>query len=175
MTLNDVTVDADFYAVAGSGAIQINGGTIKSTSSNKYGAWAYCIRAQEGGTMTIKDAVVEGVQGCIASIEKSHITLDNVQVFARNSEPGKQDAFYALYAASYGVIEVLSGTYYSDRTPCAYASDDDIGAPLGGFVLKGGQYSSYPLNDDGTIWQPEAGYRYAETGDDTYPYAIVME
>jgi len=176
MTLNDVSVDASFFAVAGSGEIHINGGHIKSTSSNKYGAWAYCIRAQEGGTMTIKDAVIEGVQGCIASIENSHVTLDNVQVFAKNSEPGKQDAFYAIYAASLGIIEVISGEFYSDRTPCALASDDDqSGAPLGGFVLKGGKYSSYPKNDDGSIWQPEAGYRYTETGDGTYPYAIVME
>ncbi len=176
MRLYDVTVDADHFAVAGSGEIHINGGHIKSTSSNKYGSWAYCIRAQEGGTMTIKDAVVEGVQGCIASIENSHITVENVQVFARNSEPGRQDAFYALYAASLGVIEVISGEFYSDRTPCALASDDDqAGAPLGGFMLKGGKYSSYPKNDDGSIWQPETGYRYTETGDGTYPYAIVME
>ena len=71
------------------------------------------------------------------------------------------------------MIEVLDGEFYSDRTPCAYASDDDqAGAPLGGFVLKGGKYSSYPKNDDGSIWQPEAGYQYVETGDATYPYAI---
>ncbi len=173
MTLDSVTVNASFFAVAGSGQININGGTITSTSSNKYDSWAYCVRAQEGCTMVIENATIQGVQGALASIESSHVTVKNANISARNSEPGRQDAFYALYAASLGVIEVLDGEFYSDRTPCAYASDDDqAGAPLGGFVLKGGKYSSYPKNDDGSIWQPEAGYQYVETGDATYPYAI---
>lgn len=176
MTLNDVNVDASFFAVAGKGKIEINGGSISSISSNKYGSWAYCIRAQEGGTMVIKNATIEGVQGCIASIESSHITLENVKVSARNSEPDRSDAFYAIYAASLGVIEVISGDFYSDRTPCALASDDDQeGAPLGGFILKGGRFSSYPKNDDGSIWQPESGFKYVETEDATYPYEIVSE
>ena len=176
MTLNNVEVDASHFAVAGKGRIEINGGRISSISSNKYGAWAYCIRAQEGGTMTIRDAVIEGVQGCIASIESSHIILENVKVSARNSEPGRSDAYYAIYAASLGVIEVISGDFYSDRTPCALASDDDLeGAPLGGFILKGGRFSSYPKNDDGSTWQPESGFKYVETEDTTYPYEIVSE
>ena len=176
MTLNDVNVDASFFAVAGKGKIEINGGSISSTSSNKYGSWAYCIRAQEGGTMVIKNATIEGVQGCIASIESSHITLENVKVSARNSASDRSDAFYAIYAASRGVIEVISGDFYSDRTPCALASDDDQeGAPLGGFILKGGRFSSYPKNDDGSTWQPESGFKYVETEDTTFPYAIVSE
>ena len=176
MTLNDVTVNASHFAVAGMGEININGGTISSTSSNKYGAWAYCIRAQQGGKMTIKDATVKGVQGCIASIENSYITVENVNVEARNSEPSRQDAFYALYAASKGIIEVISGDFYSDRTPCCMASNDDIEFnPNGGFVLKGGRYSSKPVGPTGKEWAPEAGFKYSETGDTTYPYAIVAE
>ena len=176
MTLNDVTVNASFFAVAGMGEININGGTISSTSSNKNGEWAYCIRAQQGGKMTIKDATVKGVQGCIASIENSYITVENVNVEARNSEPSRQDAFYALYAASKGIIEVISGDFYSDRTPCCMASNDDIEFnPNGGFVLKGGRYSSKPVGPTGNEWAPEAGFKYSETGDSTYPYAIVAE
>ena len=176
MTLNDVTVNASFFAVAGGGEININGGTISSTSSNKNGSWAYCIRAQQGGKMTIKDATVKGVQGCIASIENSYITVENVNVEARNSEPSRQDAFYALYAASKGIIEAISGDFYSDRTPCCMASNDDIEFnPNGGFVLKGGRYSSKPVGPTGKEWAPEAGFKYSETGDSTYPYAIVAE
>ena len=176
MTLNDVTVNASFFAVAGMGEININGGTISSTSSNKNGEWAYCIRAQQGGKMTIKDATVKGVQGCIASIENSYITVENVNVEARNSEPSRQDAFYALYAASKGIIEVISGDFYSDRTPCCMASNDDIEFnPNGGFVLKGGRYSSKPVEPTGNEWAPETGFKYSETGDSTYPYAIVAE
>ena len=176
MTLNNVTVDASYFAIAGTGEININGGTISSTSSNKYGAWAYCIRAEQGGKMTIKDATVKGVQGCIASIGNSYITVENVNVEARNSDSTHQDAFYALYAASKGIIEVVSGNFYSDRTPCCMASNDDIEFnPNGGFVLKGGRYSSKPVGPTGNEWAPEAGFKYAETGDSTYPYAIVAE
>ena len=176
MTLNNVTVDASYFAIAGTGEININGGTISSTSSNKYGAWAYCIRAEQGGKMTIKDATVKGVQGCIASIGNSYITVENVNVEARNSDSSHQDAFYALYAASKGIIEVVSGNFYSDRTPCCMASNDDIEFnPNGGFVLKGGRYSSKPVGPTGNEWAPETGFKYAETGDSTYPYAIVAE
>ena len=176
MTLNNVTVDASYFAIAGTGEININGGTISSTSSNKYGAWAYCIRAEQGGKMTIKDATVKGVQGCIASIGNSYITVENVIVEARNSDSSHQDAFYALYAASKGIIEVISGDFYSDRTPCCMASNDDIEFnPNGGFVLKGGRYSSKPVGPTGNEWTPEAGFKYSETGDSTYPYAIVAE
>ena len=182
MTLNNVNAVASYFAVAGMGTININGGSIESVSSNKNGAWAYCIRAQQGGTMTIKDAEIKGVQGCIAAIEGSHIILDNVKAYAKNSEPGLSDAFYSLYAASLGVIEVLSGEYYSDRTPCALASDDDqAGAPLGGLILKGGKYSSQPMNDlpspePDEVWPAADGYKYQKITDDPlFKWEIVAQ
>lgn len=176
LTLKDVDVNAAFFAVAGIGTINIEGGSISSTSSNKYDEWAYTIRAENNCQMTLKDVTVEGVQGCIAAIGGSHILCDNVTSVAKESEPGRGDAFYALYAASEGIIEVLSGNYYSDRTPCAYASNDDIpGNTVGGFILKGGHFSSQPLSASNTPWTPEEGYKYIETGDQTYPYEIVAE
>ena len=176
MTLNDVTVNASFYAVAGMGEININGGTISSTSSNKVGTWAYCISSQDGCRMYIKDATVNGVQGCIASVDGAYTTVENVKVAARNSEPSREDAFYALYAANTGIIEAISGDFYSDRTPCCLASDNDVPGNLnGGFILKGGRYSSKPFGPDKKEWTPEEGFKYAETGDNTYPYAIVAE
>ena len=129
--------------------------------------------------MTIKNAVVKGVQGCIAAIEGSRITVENVTVSAKNSEPGKQDAFYALYSASDALLEVISGEFYSERKPCCLASDDDNPEnPFGGFMLKGGKYSSQPMNDAVSpkeVWKPESGYKYLDTGDATYPYEIVPE
>lgn len=179
MTLNNVTLNASFYAVAGMGTININGGSISSTASNKNGAWAYCVNAQDGCTMTIKDATVKGVQGCIASVDGSYVTVENVDVQARNSEASLQDAFYALYAASEGVIEVISGSFYSDRTPCCLVSDNDVPTnPLGEFVLKGGRYSSTPQVLQNRVyedWTPATGYQYADTEDETYPVEIVAE
>ena len=179
LTLNNVHVVAGMFAVAGTGTIDINGGVIKSTSSNKYGNWAYCIRAQEGGTMTIDDATVEGVQGCIASIEGSRVTVTNVKVSARNSEPNRQDAFYALYSASDADLEVISGEFYSDRTPCCLASNDDNPEnPFGGFMLKGGKYSSQPIDggvNPSKVWEPEAGYKYVSIAEGDFKYEIVKE
>lgn len=176
MVLNNVTTYATNFAVAGNGKIEINGGIITSDSSNKYGAWAYCVRSQDSGEMVINDATVKGVQGGIACIEFSHVTLNNVSVIVKDSEPNRGDAFYALYAASLGVIEVNSGEFYSDRTPCCYASDDDItGNPYGAFVLKGGKYSSMPKNHGGSDWWAEEGYKFIETGDATYPLEIVKD
>ena len=129
--------------------------------------------------MVIKDATIKGVQGCIASIEGSYLTVENVDVQARNSDESHQDAFYALYAASEGIIEVISGKFYSDRTPCCMASNDDNPAnPLGEFVLKGGRYSSTPQVLQNRVyedWTPATGYQYADTEDETYPVEIVAE
>ena len=124
MTLNDVTANASFYCVAGMGRIEINGGQLNSTASNKNGEWAYCISAQDGCQMVIRDAEVNGVQGAISSTNSSYVLCENVRSTARNSDALHQDAFYALYAASDGGIEVLSGEYLSDRTPCCLVSDN---------------------------------------------------
>lgn len=181
MILNDVTVNASRFAVAGSGRIDINGGVISSISCNWQGNYAYCIRSENGGDMTIRDAEVNGIQGCIASIEGSHVLLDNVRAYAKNTA-GKNDAWYALYPASLGVIEVLSGEYYSDRTPCCYASDDDIVLnPIGRFILKGGKYSSMPEvynkpNETTSDALAAPGYKFQEiTGDSQFKYEVVPE
>lgn len=181
MILNDVTVNASRFAVAGRGRIEINGGVISSISCNWQGEFAYCVRAEGGGEMTIRDAKVNGIQGCIASIEGSHILLDNVRAYAKNTE-GRTDAWYALYPASLGVIEVLSGEYYSDRTPCCYASDDDIELnPIGRFIFKGGKYSSMPKvynksNETTSDAVAAPGYKFQQIPDGSeYKYEVVPQ
>lgn len=182
MILNDVTVNASRFAVAGRGRIEINGGVISSISCNWQGKLAYCVRAEGGGEMTIRDAEVNGIQGCIASIEGSHILLDNVRAaYAKNTE-GRTDAWYALYPASLGVIEVLSGEYYSDRTPCCYASDDDIELnPIGRFIFKGGKYSSMPKvynksNETTSDAVAAPGYKFQQISDGSeYKYEVVPQ
>ena len=181
MTLNNVIVNASRFAVAGRGRIEINGGVISSISCNWQGKFAYCIRAEGGGEMTIRDAEVNGIQGCIASIEDSYVLLDNVKASAKNTE-GRTDAWYALYPASLGVIEVLSGEYYSDRTPCCYASDDDIEPnPTGCFILKGGKYSSMPKvynksNETTSDAVAAPGYKFQQISDGSeYKYEVVPQ
>ena len=181
MTLNDVTANASFYCVAGNGRITINGGQLNSTASNKNGSWAYCISAQDGCQMNIHGAEINGVQGAIASVDGSYVLVDNVKATARNSDENLTDAFYALYAASEGGIEVLSGEYVSDRIPCCLASDNDVDSnPLGYFIFKGGKYSSMPqmMNKDSEYYdyEPYKGYKFKEiTGDSQFKYEVVPE
>lgn len=186
MNINDVNVVASNFAVAGGGQINIKGGYIRSTSTNLNGSntWAYCVRAQDGGNMTITDATIEGIQGAIACNGGSSIVINNATAIAKNT-PGHTDAFYALYVAHNGTIEVNSGCFYSDRTPCCLASDEDqAGTPAGTFILKGGKYSSkpqtnIPREDDYQDWTPAEGYEYKEIDETidglTYKYEVVKK
>lgn len=183
MTLKNVNAVASNFAVAGGGEINIEGGYIRSTSTNLNGpnTWAYCVRAQDGGKMIIKNATIEGIQGAIACNGGSHILLENVKARAKNT-PGRSDAFYALYAAWNGIIEVVSGEFYSDRTPCCLASNEDQpGTPNGGFILRGGKYSSKPYTNipSMTEWSPAAGYSYRDITEQidglAYKYEVIAE
>ena len=180
ITLNNVTVDASFYAVNAFGTVNINGGTISSTSSNKNGAWAYCVKINKGGKLNIDGATINGVQGGVAVQDPgSYATIKNTNIFVRNSDESHHDAFYTLYAANQGVIEVQSGTFYSDNARCAYASDNDYSAyPNGVLVLKGGKFSAKPLidNNPDEVVTPFTGFKYQEiVGDPMYTWEIVPE
>ena len=180
ITLNNVTVDASFYAVNAFGTVNINGGTISSTSSNKYSAWAYCVKIHKGGTLNIDGATINGVQGGVSVQDSgSYATIKNTNIFVRNSDESHHDAYYTLYAAISGVIEVQSGSFYSDNTRCAYASDNDTsGNPNGTLILKGGKFSARPLikNNPNEIVSPVTGFKYQEiVGDPLYKWEIVPE
>ena len=180
ITLNNVTVDASFYAVNAFGTVNINGGTISSTSSNKYGAWAYCVKINKGGKLNIDGATINGVQGGVAVQDPgSYATIKNTNIFVRKSDESHHDAYYTLYAANSGVIEVQSGSFYSDNARCAYASDNDYSAyPNGTLILKGGKFSAKPLvdNNPDEIVSPVIGFKYQEiAGDPLYKWEIVPE
>ena len=180
ITLNNVTVDASFYAVNAFGTVNINGGTISSTSSNKYGAWAYCVKINKGGKLNIDGATINGVQGGVSVQDPgSYATIKNTNIFVRKSDESHHDAYYTLYAANSGVIEVQSGSFYSDNARCAYASDNDYSAyPNGTLILKGGKFSAKPLvdNNPDEIVSPVIGFKYQEiAGDPLYKWEIVPE
>ena len=180
ITLNNVTVDASFYAVNAFGTVNINGGTISSTSSNKNGAWAYCVKINKGGKLNIDGATINGVQGGVAVQDPgSYATIKNTNIFVRKSDESHNDAYYTLYAANSGVIEVQSGSFYSDNACCAYASDNDYSAyPNGTLILKGGKFSAKPLvdNNPDEIVSPVTGFKYQEiAGDPLYKWEIVPE
>lgn len=180
ITLNNVTVDASFYAVNAFGTVNINGGTISSTSSNKNGSWAYCVKINKGGKLNIDGATINGVQGGVAVQDPgSYATIKNTNIFVRKSDESHNDAYYTLYAANSGVIEVQSGSFYSDNARCAYASDNDYSAyPNGTLILKGGKFSAKPLvdNNPDEIVSPVTGFKYQEiAGDPLYKWEIVPE
>ena len=188
LILKGVTIKASFFAVGGYGDFEIEDCVIESTSSSKYGSWAYTVRPI-GGHMTIKNSTVRGVQGCIAVIDGGYCVVDNCVVEARNSDAAHNDAFYALYTANTGTIEVLSGDFSSDRNPCVYSSDDDLNTNVSGYViLKGGRFSSQPVeceyfkNEETGQWSgtnhelaPAAGYKYETISDGRFVLQVVPE
>ncbi len=185
LNIESGTIESNMFALLNDGTANITGGTLVSSSRNSYideetgeNTWAYCVRTQNGGQMTFSGGIIKGIQGGLACQDlNSKVTISNdAQIIVEDSAPGKGDAFYALYTSWESIIEVTGGKFYSDRKPCAYASDEDQnGTPYGCFVLSGGKFSSRPLNGDNEIWQPESGFKYVETGDATYPYEIVSE
>lgn len=176
-------IEAKVFALLNEGTAYIKGGVIASSSKNSdkddagNTVWAYCVRTQEGGQMFFTGGTITGIQGGLACQGNgSKVTIsDDANIEVKHSAPGKNDCWYALYSSWEAMIEVLGGKFYSDRNPCAYASDEDQpGTPIGAFVLKGGKYSSQPKGNNG-LWSPVSGYKFIETGDPTYPFEIVPQ
>ena len=177
-------IEAKVFALLNDGTAYIKGGVIASSSKNSDKddaggqVYAYCVRTQNGGQMFFTGGTIKGIQGGLACQGNgSKVTINNdANIEVKHSAPGKNDCFYALYSSWEAMIEVLGGKFYSDRVPCAYASDEDQpGTPIGAFVLKGGKYSSQPKGNNDTLWSPVSGYKFIETNDPTYPLEIVPQ
>ena len=155
MTLNDVTVNAHFFAVyAKAGDVTINGGKVSSDSNNKVGNWAYTVCVTNGANLDIKDAEIYGVQGCIAGNNAGNITLTNVHAEARNVVGDTSNrAYNAVYSSGSTVATINSGTYLSDNpNRCVNvgdANDSENGtlAPIGQLIIKGGVFSHEQAGD----------------------------
>lgn len=104
MVFNSVVINASNFAHVNEGTCTINGGEFHSTSSNRNGNWAYCVR--NSNIMTVNHATITGIQGALAS------NAGTLTVKGDNFSTDWDDSasFYALYIA--GEADVVQGFVY---------------------------------------------------------------
>ena len=173
MTVNQIVVNADFFAVNNEGDMVINGGEFHSTSSNEPGTFAYCVR--NFANMTINDATITGIQGALASASGVLKVYDgNFSTSWDNSR-----SFYALYIA--GEVDVVTGFVYggtfSSPKYAIYIGNDNKGGDGGinadattyvyGGTYYGGKSAIYRAQETGNPYVTGGTYRIGQLPDDT--------
>ena len=173
MTVNQIVVNADFFAVNNEGDMVINGGEFHSTSSNEPGTFAYCVR--NFANMTIYDATITGIQGALASASGVLKVYDgNFSTAWDNSR-----SFYALYIA--GEVDVVTGFVYggtfSSPKYAIYIGNDNKGGDGGinadattyvyGGTYYGGKSAIYRAQETGNPYVTGGTYRIGQSPDDT--------
>lgn len=153
--------------------------TVNNTSSNKYGSgWSYALNFNDG-TITIENTTATGVQGVIACVRTAKVTINSGKYSTANSEPGRNDAWGALYVSGDAVATINGGSFYSPRKNyAAICGDNDVNNPYGNILLYGGEFSDKPWDSNTGrqyVIEPQEGYEYAETGDETYPWKVVKK
>ncbi len=170
-------IDAAFCTVWVEGEFTLNGGKLRSTSSNLDGAWSYALRAiSETANIVINGGEVEGVQGAVGAYS-GNIEI-NGGYFHTHPIDGKNVNFYALYVADgMGTAVVNGGDFYSEGRADVYLVNNH-----GSISLRGGRYEDQGLevcgNDaegavvEGTM-QPAEGFEWvAVEGNDVFKWTI---
>ena len=130
--------------------VNLKNSYFESTSSNINNGtnWAYCMRlfGKEG---VLENCEVKGIQGAV-SPEEGTFTFKGGKYYTVNT-PGRQDAFYALYATNGAKIIIEDGDFYGpekrtglaiEGTSCVVSGDNDTGLPVGSIVdIQGGRFS----------------------------------
>ncbi|MBP3533593.1 MAG: hypothetical protein J6J75_04740, partial [Alistipes sp.] len=194
MIINNANIDAAYYALYNdNGTMTINGGTFKSTSNNNNSngqdpAYCVCICGENAET-TINYAVIEGIQGGLAAIDKATLTIHDGIFSTYYPENGETYLnHYALYTANVGTATVNGGKFYSEGSKvCIYTGDNDVeGQENGVIYLKGGYFEDMGHNQfSGETIKPAKGYKWVELAEplvvtnesngktNTYYYQIV--
>ena len=201
--INDGYILSDIFAIWNEGDLEINGGSINSTSSTRHGGnyYAYCIKCADGGSQAsrtvINGGTFTGVQGVIAVTASSspsqfHNYLEiNGGTFS--ALPDSYDnnttnrTFYAVYAAWDGVCVINGGNFSTVRPqvgnftyPCILIGDEDHAeATLGTMYIKGGKFTQkaivQPTGGTASEIALPKGYKYEEINDGVYRYRVVAE
>lgn len=180
------------------GDVTINGGSISSTSSTRFGdgCYSYTIRCyDQSGTpakLTINGGEFTGVQGVIA-LSAWYDTVSaviNGGTFkaVADIDGSKARTFYAVYCA-YGSSCVINGGKFSSvneyfgpnyKHVCVLNSDeDDPDGYLGTVTIRGGKFSEKALDvktggNKNETALPK-GYSYRAISDGDYKYEVVAE
>lgn len=157
INIEDCKITSGMFALCGMGRGGVNTSIVnlknsyfESNSSSGYNGvnWAYCLRlfGKEG---VLENCEVKGIQGAV-STEEGTFTIKSGKYYTVNN-PGKTDAFYALYATNASKVIIEGGDFYTpnkrtglaiEGTSCVVSGDNDTGMPVGTFVdIKGGRFS----------------------------------
>lgn len=181
LNLENVTVNSGFYALGADeacGKITARNCTFNSDASSKYGSWAYCVSVGGDGCEAVfENCVVNGIQGAVSARANSRVTIKSGTYATHESEPGKGDAFYAVYSCEGAVVTIEGGEFYSPRHAIFGGDNDVAGREFGNFVLKGGKYSSQGyLQNTKDIVEPAEGYVWTPVADDEpYKWMVTAE
>ena len=167
MVVNDCEVYdiKNFAFVNVSGNTIINGGIVKSISSNEIKSWCYAVR-NEGGYMEINGGEVYGIQGCIA-IAGGTAVINNVY---SETEEGNSRSYYALYIAgefAENSVVVNGGTFvggYRQALLCGNSNDGGLGE-LAQVVINGGTFETKSNNSEAVS---------ADKGEDGYGTGVMI-
>ncbi len=173
MTVNQIVVNADFFAVNNLGDMVINGGEFHSTSTNEPGTFAYCVRNY--ANMTVNDATITGIQGALASASGVLKVYDGDFSTAWDNSR----SFYALYIA--GEEDVVTGYVYggtfSSPKYAIYIGNDNKGGDGGinadattyvyGGTYYGGKSAIYRAQETGNPYVTGGTYRIGQAPNDT--------
>lgn len=207
-TFNNADMKVAYMSIKNYGNVTIHGGEYVSISTFQNGVdggW-FAYHLNNEGRMTVNGGHFVGVQGAFANATESAIVDINGGYFETvnghnwaTGEANSADNHYALYVATYSVVNVYGG-YYKVTTPSAgggkvaLVGNNDAYNTYGIVNLYGGNFqrkvevsprknkdSSYPASIPATsAWYScfgseaplPAGYEYYETGDATYPYGV---
>lgn len=170
---------ATLYISEGSAAkLTMKDCVVNNTSSNKYGNCSYALNFNDG-EVTLDNVTATGVQGVIACVANAKVTINSGTYKAVNSEPGRQDAFAALYVSGNGVAVINGGKFSSPRANyAAICGDNDVDRPYGSIQLFGGEFSDKAWDSNNgrkCVIEPQEGYEYVATGDAELPWKVVQK
>ena len=151
---------------------------MESTSSSGYGTnnWSYAFRLH-GGEATFKDCTVVGIQGGVSGGRGATITIESGTYYTHNN-PGKKDAYYAVYMTGGSTAVINSGYFYGANmhstlagkggTSAVVCGDNDTNQPTGFVVINGGYFSGMPYNHETKqTYEPAEGFKFVEI-DETF-------
>ena len=152
--INGGTIQARLMTVRSTGKTTINGGTFINTSSNSNGNdpndWSYGIRTMgPDSEIIINGGTFTGVQGIVSTDQGGKVTINDGVFSTHNSEAGKKDGFYCVYATENGIVTINGGYFHganewstvADGLSCIVSGDNDVNNPTGTLVINGGYMS----------------------------------
>ena len=157
--IENSNIQSGMFAVCGmrdntTGTITLKNSTFESNSSSGYGtnSWAYCLRLT-GGTGSATNCTVKGIQGGLSTELIKNFQINSGCYYTVNN-PGKTDAFYAVYVTNASSVVINGGYFYGANAhntlakgkSCVVSGDNDTNKPVGSITINGGYFNGIAYN-----------------------------